>query len=171
MPDLPLPQPFGTPEGPSLSTPELLARYLDGATTGSSPDARLHGELLLAGDHALAVRLDGAVLIRLHDPGVQHLPPEVLAIRDALQEALTTEGMVLIEEDSALAGIVGIEVAGLRGEAWSLWAQDADRGQTALARRALGDVPDVPGMLDAERSRRQEEADMEATLAEIERDL
>lgn len=171
MSDLPLPQPFGAPTGPSLSTPALLARYLDGRKDGTSPDAHVRGELLLAHDQALAVRLDGAVLVRLHLPGVQHLAPEVLALRDTLQEALTAEGMVLVEEDSALAGIVGIEVAGLRGEAWSLWADDPERGQTALARRALGDVPDVPGMLDAERSRRQEQADMEAALAEIERDL
>lgn len=171
MSDLPLPQPFGAPTGPSLSTPDLLARYLDGAGDGVSPDACVRGELLVAHDHGLAVRLDGAVLVRLHAPGVQHLPPEVLAIRDALQEALTAGGMALVEEDSALGGILGIEVAGLRGEAWSLWASDPERGRTALATRALGDVPDVSGLLDADRSRRQEEADMEATLTEIERDL
>jgi hypothetical protein len=171
MSDPPRPPTFGAPTGPSMSTPELLAAYLDGARRGVSPEARVRGELLEAHDHALAVRLDDAVVVRLHLPGVQHLPPDVLAIRDALHEVLTTAGMALVEEDSPLAGIVGIEVAGLRGEAWSLWAQDPERGRIALARRAHGDVPDVPGMLDAERSRRQEEADIEATLAEIERDL
>ncbi|HVM13988.1 MAG TPA: hypothetical protein VM287_06635 [Egibacteraceae bacterium] len=167
----PSPPPFGAPTGPRLSTPELVAHYLDGATTGASPDAEVSGELLTADEHAVAVRLDGAVLVRLHLPGVQHLPPEVLAVRQHLEEALSAFGMVLTDEDSVLGGIVGIEVAGLRGEAWSLWAHDPEQGQAALARRALGEVADVSGLLDADRARRQEEAEVQATLAELEREL
>lgn len=160
MSDLPLPHPFGAPRGPQLTTPELLARWMEGSTAGMSPEAHLEGALLLAGDHPLAIRIDGAVLVRDQVPG------PVTGLRRQLERFLAGEGMRLVEEDAPLGALVGIEVSGLRGDAWSLWARDPEEGQAALIARAAADMP---GLADNEDARRRAEVD--ATLAEIERRL
>ncbi|MEX2619811.1 MAG: hypothetical protein WD250_06290 [Egibacteraceae bacterium] len=160
MSDLPLPHPFGAPRGPEVTTPDLFARWVGGSTAGVSPDAHLEGCLLLAGDHPLAIRIEGAVLVR------DHLPDAVHALRGALERFLETQGLALIEQDAPLGALVGIEVSGLRGDAWSLWARDPDEGHAALVQRAAADMP---GLLDGDEARRRAEVD--ATLAEIERHL
>lgn len=160
MSDLPLPHPFGAPRGPRVTTPELLARWVDGSTAGVSPDAHLEGALLLAGDHPLAIRMEGAVLVRDQVPG------DVAALRGTLERFLESEGLQLVEEDAPLGALVGIEVSGLRGDAWSLWARDPDEGRAALVQRAAADMP---GLLDGDEARRRAEVD--STLAEIERHM
>lgn len=161
-PDVPLPPPFGRPAGPSCTTEELLARYLDGAGAGSSPQARVEGCVLSAGDEPVAIRLEGAVLVR------DELAAEAASVRAGLHEALRAGCMEPVEEDTPLAGIVEIEVVGRRGDAWSLWAADPDRGRRILAARAAGDMP---GLLEAEAARRAEEAETDATLSRLEREL
>lgn len=160
MSDLPLPHPFGAPRGPDVTTQELFARWVDGSTAGVSPDGHLEGSLLLAGDHPLAIRMQGAVLVR------DHVPDDVHVLRGALERFLETEGLALVERDAPLGALVGIEVSGLRGDAWSLWARDPDEGHAALVQRAAADMP---GLLDGDEARRRAEVD--ATLAEIERHL
>lgn len=158
----PLPPPFGVPPGPAMSTSELLAAYLAGAEAGSSPDGHIETSVLMARDHSLAIRADAAVLVR------DQVPPAVSAVREQLFAALRDTGMDLVEEDSVLAGALGIEVTGLRGEPWSLWARDPDAARAVLARRTVGDVP---GVLEAADARRQAEAEVEAVLERLEREL
>lgn len=160
MSDLPLPLPYGVPRGPQLPTQLLFARWLEGSSTGACSDAHVEGSLLVAGDHPLAIRIDGAVLVRDVTPG------EIETTRRALEGFLASAGLELIEEDAALGALVGIEVSGLRGDAWSLWARDADAGQAALVRRAAGDMP---GLLDTGEADRR--AAVDAALEEIERRL
>lgn len=160
MSDLPLPHPFGAPRGPTVTTPDLFARWVGGATAGVSPDAHLEGCLLLAGDHPLAIHVEGAALVRDHVPGDVH------ALRERLERFLESEGLHLVEQDAPLGALVGIEVSGLRGDAWNLWARDPEEGHAALVRRAAADMP---GLLDDDEARRRAEVD--ASLAEIERHL
>lgn len=161
MSDLPLPHPFGVPRGPEVTTPELFVRWAGGSTAGVSPEAHIEGALLLAGDHPLAIRVEGdAALVRDQVPG------DVAALRARLERFLESEGLHLIEQDAPLGALVGIEVSGLRGDAWSLWGRDPEQGQAALVRRAAADMP---GLLDSDEARRRAEVD--ASLAEIERHM
>lgn len=163
MPPSPIPPPFGVPAGPEMTTPELLAAYLAGADAGSSPDGHIEDPVLVILDHSLAIRVGPAVLVR------DHVPPPVGEVREQLCQALRNDGIALVEEDSVLACAVGIEVTGLRGEAWSLWARDAEQARAVLAQRAVGD--DVPGALEAYDARRRAEAEMDAVLKRFEREL
>lgn len=160
MSDVPLPPPFGASPGPQVPTSELFERWIEGETAGACSEAHLEGPMLVAGDHPLAIRIDGAVLIRDQVPG------DVGAMREALEQFLHDAGMALVEEDAPLGALVGIEVSGLRGDAWSLWARDPEEGQAALVRRA---APDMPGLLDDDSAQRR--AEIDAALAEIERRL
>lgn len=161
MSDIPLPPPFGASHGPTVTTSQLLARWLDGATDGHCGQAHVEGCLLVVGDHPLAIRLDGAVLVRDETPG------DVDAMRAVLRRFLEGAGMELVEADTPLGAMVGIEVSGLRGDAWTLWALDAAEGHAALARRAVGDMPGLMGSAPSDIVQRR--AEIDATLAEIER--
>lgn len=160
----PLPPPYGTPSGPELPEAQLLARYLDGGESGWSDGLRIEGTLLVGAGYApLAIRLEeGVILVR------EDLPQEepVHSLRESLLGALRHAGINLVDEDATLGGVVGIEVAGIRGGVWSLWAHDASEGQSVLERRALGDVADL---VDTDQAQRRQEVD--ATLAEMERRL
>lgn len=160
----PLPPPYGTPSGPELPEAQLLARYLDGGESGWSDGLRIEGTLLVGAGYApLAIRLEeGVILVR------EDLPQEepVHSLRESLLGALRHAGINLVDEDATLGGVVGIEVAGIRGGVWSLWAHDASEGQSVLERRALGDVADL---VDTNQAQRRQEVD--ATLAEMERRL
>lgn len=158
MSDVPLPPPFGAHRGPRVTTSELFARWLDGSPGGVCDEAHLERSMLVAGDHPLAIRLEGAALVR------DLVPEGVTELRGALERFLEGEGMRLTEQDSPLGALVGIEVSGLRGDAWNLWAADPEEGHAALARRAVGDMP---GLLDDDAAQRRAEVD--AALAEIER--
>lgn len=160
MSDVPLPPPYGAPRGPRVTTAGLFERWFEGSTTGACSEGHLEGPVLVAGDHSLAIRLEGAVLIRTEVPG------DVGEMRAALERFLEHEGVRLIEQDTPLGAMVGIEVTGLRGEAWDLWARDADTGHEALVRRA---APDMPGLLDDDTAQRR--AEIDAALEEIERRL
>lgn len=152
---------FGIPRGPTLSTGALLSAYLAGATTGSSPEACIEGELLMAADHYVAVRLDVAMLVReeVHDAAA--------AVHAALCRALEAAGMTLAEEHSVLAGAMASELAVPRGFEWNLWAHDPDSALIELTHRAAGDLPNLS---DAHTARR-DEGETDAILREIERGL
>lgn len=158
----PLPPPFGVPEGPTMTTPELVAAFLSGARAGSSSQARIEEPVLMVLDVSLAIRIGPAVLVR------DHVPPDVTPLRDQLFEALRDDGAELVEEDSVLGAAVGIEVTGLRGESWSLWARDADRARDELTRRTVGEGI---GFIEAEQARQQDQEQMDAVLDRLEREL
>lgn len=161
MTDVPIPFSYGKPAGPQWPTAELAGRYVEGARTGHSPDARLEGSVLLAGDEPVAMRLDGAMLVR------DAVPDTAAGVRRTLCAALHDADMHLVEPDTPLGNIVEIEVLGRRGDAWSLWACDADEGRRVLAARAAGDIP---GLVDADEVRRAREAELQDTLSRLEQD-
>lgn len=158
----PLPPAYGVPRGVSMSTPELLAAFMAGATTGSSPDACIEGELLMGSDHYVAVRLDIAVLVRaeVHD--------EAAEVHAALRSALEAAGITLVEENSILAGAMASELAVPRGFEWNLWAADADQAYMELTHRAAGDLPNLS---EAHTATMRDEGETDARLRCIERGL
>lgn len=157
-----LPPAYGVPRGLTMSTPRLLAAYLAGATTGSSPDACIEGELLMGNDHYVAVRLDVAVLVRaeVHD--------EAVDVHAALRAVLEAHGITLVEENSILAGAMASELAVPRGFEWNLWAADADQAYLELTHRAAGDLPNLS---EASTAPAREEGETDARLRYIERGL
>ncbi|HVL97786.1 MAG TPA: hypothetical protein VM324_00645 [Egibacteraceae bacterium] len=157
------PSPLGVPAGPSLSTPQLIAAYLAGARTGCAPEAHIEWPVLMAHDHLVAVHVDGAVLMRGEVPAVAE------PVRAALQDAMEAVGVLLVEEESVLAGAVAAELAVPRGFEWDLWARDADEAREVLAARALGQAVGIPEA-DADIERRRAEAQTEAFLRQIERE-
>lgn len=151
---------------------DVLAAFLAGATDGSAPGMVIEGPLLIAADEddatlvaalgaCLAIRVDAdTVLVRLD------LPAPLEDARATLEERLAAGGLTLIERDAAVATVVGIELAGLRGSAWSLWATDPERGRAALERAAAGELAD-----QLDRSGAETQAAVEAALAALEDDL
>lgn len=159
--DRPFPSPFGFPTGPLLPTPELLSAYLEGARTGSSPEAHIEEPVLLASDHLVAVRLDVAVLVRSEAPTVAQ------PVKAALCRALEASGLLLVEQESVLAGAVAVELAVPRGFEWDLWARDAEQAREALVRRAQCDAA---GLRPVDRDRDALDARMHDVLDQLERD-
>lgn len=160
--EVPIPPPFGSSLGPSYTTAELLARFVAGAREGSSSDAQIEEAVLVRGDEPLAIRLDGAMLIR------DRVPEAMAALRATLCEVLAGLGMKLVEGDTPLALVVECEVFARRGYAWGLWARDLDQGRVALAARAAGEVP---GILDDYDAQQQDQARIDAVLRMLEEDL
>lgn len=160
--DSPFSLPYGVPAGPSYTTDELLARFLAGDAAGSSPEAHLEGEVLVAGDEPLAIRLDGALLVR------DEVAAATADLRAALCTALAETGLSLVERDTPLGVIVETEAFARHGYEWGLWARDLDEGRAALAARA---APDMPGLLDQHQAHQHEQARTDAVLRQLEDDL
>lgn len=129
--DQPFPPPFGVPMGPSMSTPHLVAAFVAGAQSGSSPDAHIEEPVLMASDHPLAVRLDVAVLVR------GDVPPVARSVQDELRRALRSAGIGLVEEESVLADAVAMTLGVPRGFEWDLWASDPAQARDKLVQWAL----------------------------------
>lgn len=151
----------GAPHGPPTASPqELLSAFVNGEPAGSAGVWRVEGPLLTGREMPLAIRVAEAVLVRTELPGGF---TDLLA---ALEQALDHAGLCRIEERTVLGHVIGIEVAGVRGSEWDLWATDATTGHEALKQRALGEIaehidPDEP----ARRAREEE------SLQRLERDL
>lgn len=154
--------PYGVSAGPSYTTDELLARFLAGDAVGSSPAAHLEGEVLVVGNDPLAIRLDGALLVR------DEATEETADLRAALCTALAESGLSLVERDTPLGLIVESETFARRGYEWGLWARDLDEGRAALAARA---TPDMPGLLDWHEAHQHDQARTDAVLRQMEDDL
>lgn len=154
--------PYGVPAGPSYTTEELLARFLAGGSVGSSPEAHLEGEVLVAGDEPLAIRLDRALLVR------DEVAADTADLRAALCTALAETGLSLVERDTPLGLIVESEAFSRQGFEWGLWARDLDEGRAALAARA---APDMPDLLDQHSAHQREQARTDAVLRQLEDDL
>lgn len=151
----------GTPQDrPETSPQELLTAFVSGEPAGSRGAWRIEGPLLMGREIPLAIRVADAVLVRAE------LPEDFTDLLGVLEQALGDAGLNRIEERTVLGHVIGIEVAGLRGSEWDLWATDAETGHEALKQRALGEIaehidPDEP----ARRAREEE------SLQRMERDL
>lgn len=157
MPDdhHPYPTPFGMPGGPALSTPALLSAFLSGAGAGSSPEAHIEDPLLLASDHPIAIRTDGAVLVR------DDAPPVAEGVRALLCRELAAAGMVLADGESVLAAALASELAAPRGYEWNLWAHDPDEARAVLTHRAIGVLP---GLFQTDTASWEAAAEMDALI-------
>lgn len=161
VPPIDRPPDAGAPQGGSApSSQELLAAFVNGEPAGATGVWRVEGPLLTGRQTPLAIRVADAVLVRTELPGGF---TDLLA---ALERALDHAGLCRIEERTVLGHVIGIEVAGVRGSEWDLWATDAETGHGALKQHALGEIaehidPDEP-------ARRARE---EAWLQRIERNL
>lgn len=162
------PSPYGVPNAaessPDPSTipaPELLAAFVRGEQGRAATGWRIEGPVLVGGATSLAIRLSSdAVLVRAE------LPDELAEQTAQVAEALTEAGLHHIEERTVLGHVIGIEVAGIRGSEWDLWATEAAVGHTALKERALGDIAE---RIDPEEPARR--AREEDSLRQLERDL
>lgn len=155
--------PFQGGSGPQMSCPELVTAWLEGADAGSCPALFVESDCIHAaqwGD-VVAIRLAGAVLLR------DDLPGDALEARGQVTEVLATHGLGAVEHDPALGQVVGIEVGGLRGAVWELWAHDREQGREVLQQRALGaELAEQLDLAPLEERRRIDEA-----IGEIERRL
>lgn len=161
-----VPPPYGSsdspdpPPGTDGSPLALLGAYLDGTRAGAVDPWRIEGRVLVGRGLPLAIRLSEAVLI-LHE-----VPEDLADLTEPLERALTEAGLHRVEERTVLGHVVGIEVAGVRGVEWDLWAAEAERGHEDLKAEALGDVAERIDSDEPARRAREEE-----TLQQIERDL
>lgn len=151
----------GTPQDhPGTSPQELLIAFVNGEPAGSAGVWHVEGPLLTGRGTPLAIRVAAAVLVRTELPGGF---TDLLA---ALEQALGDAGLSRIEERTVLGHVIGIEVAGIRGSEWDLWATDAETGHEALKQRALGEIIEYIDPNEPARRAREEES-----LQRIERDL
>lgn len=157
--DLPVGKP-DTPGLPLTSTRELLDAFLQGEPSVSAAAWRIEGPVLIGGNAPLGIRVAEAVLVRAE------LPDEFAGMIAGLEQALEDAGLSRIEERTVLGHVIGIELAGIRGSEWDLWASDAQTGHNALKRQALGELAD---RIDAEEPARR--ARQDELLGQIERDL
>lgn len=140
----------GPPGEPASPPGRLLADFVRGeGAAGAAGEWRVEGALLEGRETPLAIRLDGAVLLRCE------LPDDVGDLRAALEEVLAQASMRCVEERAVLGHVIGIEVAALRHGEWDLWADEPERGHAALRARALGDMaeridPDEPARRERE---------------------
>lgn len=149
------------PDNPGTSPQQLLTAFVGGEPAGSAGDWRIEGPLLTGRETPLAIRVAAdAVLVRAE------LPEDFTNLLAVLEQALGDAGLSRIEERTVLGHVIGIEVAGLRGSEWDLWATDAQTGHDALKQRALGEIADYIDPDEPARRARQEE-----DLQRIERDL
>lgn len=150
----------GAPRVPPAPPRELLDAFVQGDPGSSAAGWRIEGPMLVGGDIPLAIRVAEATLVRVE------LADEFAALVAELERALGDAGLSRIEERTVLGHVIAIEMAGMRGSEWDLWAPSAQAGHEALKRQALGELadridPDEP----ARRARQQE------FLEQIERGL
>lgn len=150
-----------TPEVSLASPRELLDAFLKGEPHSASTTGwHVEGPLLVGREAPLAIRVAEAVLVRAE------LADELADSIGTLEQALGDAGLSRIEKRTVLGHVIGIEVAGIRGSEWDLWATDAEAGHDALQRRALGEVAERIDADEPVRRAREEEL-----LDRIERDL
>jgi hypothetical protein len=96
--------------------------------------------LLVERDMALGLRLSmRTVLVRID------LPDSTAPARQAVEEVLVQEGLVLVEGDSSLALAVAIQMVAMRMSSWDLWGIDPDMARTALEEAAAGGPSNLIG--------------------------
>ena len=139
MTDWPLP-PLYEPRGPRDTDEEVVRAFLrhDGPTPHSE---RLHVEgavLRVDGDMPLALWIGPRSVLLLFD-----VPDDLADIRATVAQALTGEGLTMLDEQSPLGVAVGMQLVGARAATWDLWGADIDEAFTALRTAAVGGDDDM----------------------------
>ncbi len=139
MSDWPLP-PLYQPRGPRDTDEEVVRAFL--RHRGPSPHSdRLHVEdrvLRVDSDMPLALWLAPRTALLLFD-----LPDDMVAIRAAVADTLTAEGLILLDEQSPLGIVVGMQMVGARTVTWDLWGVDIDEAFAELRKAAVGGDEDM----------------------------
>ena len=139
MSDWPLP-PLYEPRGPRDTDEEVVRAFL--RQRGPCPHSeRLHVEdrvLRVDGDMPLALWVGPRTVLLLFD-----LPDGTADMRDSVAAALTTEGLILLDEQQPLGIVVGMQLVGARALTWDLWGADIDESFADLRNAAMGGEGDT----------------------------
>ena len=127
--------PFAEQRGPRVGDDEVVAAFARCKTAGFSARFHVEGTALLADrDVPAALRLaPEAILVRLD------LPDELEAVRPVIEAGLASEGMALLDADTALGVPVALQFVGLRLSSWDLWGTDLDDAFAVLRQAAAGE--------------------------------
>ena len=127
--------PFGQPSGPPADDGAVLQAFARGEQAGHSSTFHVEGPTLVAAwDVAAAIRIgDRTVLVRVD------LPPNLLPVKESVEQALAAEGMTLLDSETLLAAPVAVQVLGLRFSTFDLWGADIDEGFADLRAAAQGE--------------------------------
>jgi len=71
------------------------------------------------------------------------LPDGTADMRDSVAAALTTEGLILLDEQQPLGIVVGMQLVGARALTWDLWGADIDESFADLRNAAMGGEGDT----------------------------
>ena len=127
--------PFGQAPGPPVTDGEVLSAFLRGEPAGHSDRFHVEGSVLVAGfDLSVGMRLGPDTVLTRRD-----IPQGMEDARRSLHEALSAEGMTLLDEETLLATPVAVQWLGLRGSSWDLWGRDIDASFAALRTAAVSD--------------------------------
>jgi hypothetical protein len=121
--------------------PSLIEAYLAGARQGVAPGGLyVEGDVLyLDGWWQAAFRLATDAYLVQAEP-----PPSSTHAIELLQAGLARRGLQTIPGEHPLVHAVTYAELSLTGVEWTLWASDAERGQTALTHRTAPETaPDV----------------------------
>lgn len=127
--------PFVEPDGVPASDEDVLAAFASGRSGCYSRGLHLEGPALIA-DRAVVTGLrigPASVLVRT-DP-----PDDLAPARARLEDALTTAGMRMLDEETLWATPVALQVLGLRLSSWDLWGHDLDTAFAELRSAAAGE--------------------------------
>ena len=139
MSDWPLP-PLYEPRGPRDTDEEVVRAFL--RHHGPTPHSeRLHVEdqvLRVDGDMPLALWVGPRTVLLLFD-----LTDDLVEIRQNVADALTGEGLTLLDEQQPLGIVVGMQLVGARTLTWDLWGADIDEAFADLRKAAVGGDDDM----------------------------
>jgi hypothetical protein len=139
--------PFVEPSGPAGDDESVVRAWLREEPAPHSERLHVEGKVLRVDrDLPLALLLPmRSVLVRTDGP------EETAPMREAVEQALTADGLVMLDQDNQLALAVGIQMVGARLATWDLWGLDVDMAFAALREAAVGDqgfpphaAPDPP---------------------------
>lgn len=127
--------PFADPSGPEGDDASVVAAWLREEPAPHSERLHVEGKVLRVDrDLPLALLMPmRSVLVRIDGP------EDTAAVREAVELALTAEGLVLLDHDNQLALAVGVQMVGARLASWDLWGIDIDMAFAALREAAVGD--------------------------------
>ncbi len=139
MSDWPLP-PLYEPRGPRDSDEEVVRAFL--RHQGPTPHSeRLHVEdrvLRVDGDMPLALWMGPRSVLLVFD-----LTDDQVEIRATVADALTAEGLTMLDEQQPLGIVVGMQLVGARTLTWDLWGADIDEAFADLRTAAMGGDDDM----------------------------
>lgn len=135
--------PYGDPSGPLATEEEVLRGFCRGLPVGYSERFHVEDRTLVGArylddvvlrDAAVAIWLGpGAVLVRVD------IASDMVPAKEAVESALTAEGMTKVDEETLLAAPVALQILALRQSSWDLWGSDMETAFFTLRAMAGGD--------------------------------